>query len=225
MKILFLFSMLTLCLSACTLDKTDTDINYAKMGFPYDFNEPYEIEYVGLFLEDFWRTDGTLSPYKNDQITFINWSDEELIFVRSKIDGYVQYFDTNVYNIYSSNEIDQQQRYYTDVVKVKDTYQVIFYRDNHDTIPWNIRPGDYIDVIESNGIYSYVLNKKYLGHGKIDNKEHNFRVFYAIYHSIDFPYIVYFNKDYVFFINRNSLFSKECITQFDSDSDMILFKD
>ncbi len=223
MKVLFLFLMLTFCLSACTSD--ETDIDYTKMGFPYDFNEPYQVEYTDLFLEDFWRTDGTLFPYENDKINFINWSDEELTSVRSNIEGYLQYFDSNVYNIYSRNEIDQQQRYYADVAKIEDEYQVIFYRDNQNTIFWNIRPGDYIDVIESNGVYSYVLNKKYLGYDEIDNREHNFRVFYAIYHSIDFPYIVYFNEDYIFFINRSSSFSKDCVTQFDSDSNIIQFKD
>lgn len=223
MKKLILIFILSLSLFSCT-SKNKIVIDYSVMGFPYDLDEPYNIEYQQLFLEDYWRTEGTLYPYKNETLQLIDWSIEERLLVRSDIEGYLTFFNQDTYTIYSRNEIESYQQYYVDAIKVEDEYQIIFYRENVNTITWNIRPGDFIDVIESNGVYSYVINKQYLGFSEIDNKEHNYRIFYAIYHAENLPYMVYFDSNYIYLINRDDAFSKACITSFENNTDVQLFK-
>jgi hypothetical protein len=84
----------------------------------------------------------------------------------------------------------------------------------------------FIDGIESNGVYSYIINETYMDRaGNREIKEYLFNLFYVIYHDEALPYTVYFSESYIFLISKEESFDKSCIDIFNQTEGLYLFKE
>jgi len=203
------------------IDKTD----YVSLGFPQNFNLDYEIN-------DYWftRQDGLkniLSEITPEELRF-NYNnpfanEEELIqkaFFKS-------YFNDESYNIFYSEGLSKEYLYSVGVQFEKTDYvygeyKFVFYPIEH----WTTLPLSYlmVDVIESNGYYSFVLNYRYDDSNFESVKTHFFTLFYVIYHENNFPYTVYYDNTYIYLMNKSSNFDASYKTLF-KENNVFLFKD
>lgn len=207
-------------------------IDYRALGFEKSFDEPVNLY---TFLE---RTDGLINPFgENDIEILIPDYKDELPFASDPLkssenpfvyfDPFYLYFDPKIYTHYRRGAISKEGFYYADTQLVDGKYRLRFFADGVEPyIYLNSRPYPFIDGIESNGVYSYVINKTYMDRtGNREIREYLFNLFYVIYHDETLPYTVYFSDLYIFLISKEASFDKSCIDIFIQTEGVYLFKE
>lgn len=193
------------------------NVDYDSMGFSQRFDE--SIAYTS------WEhsIDGSIDPLFGKTIEYVKDARPDRY---SEVDPFWAYFDEELYTIYERWNYSQNAWFFTDILRVDDTWKLQFFADGIEPYTtMSHRPGPFIDGIESNGYYSYVLNRVY--NDKTANtkfKDAYFRLFYAIYHDNDFPYIVFFNDSYMFLINKIVHFDQSILFDLASNEDITFFK-
>jgi hypothetical protein len=225
-------------------DTKVVSIDYRALGFEKSFDEPVNLY---TFLE---RTDGLINPFAGNDIEILipDYKDElpfasdplkssENPFTSDPLkssenpfdyfDPFYLYFDPKIYTHYRRGAISKEGFYYADTQLVDGKYRLRFFADGVEPyIYLNSRPYPFIDGIESNGVYSYVINKTYMDRaGNREIREYLLNLFYVIYHDETLPYTVYFSDLYIFLISKEVSFDKSCIDIFIQTEGVYLFKE
>lgn len=205
MKKMFIFIFIILFLLTCCSFYNEKSINYEILGFE-NINDNIE-------LKTQWdREDGVIDPFSNLDIKILK-----------KTNTYSYQFLGENYKYYYSCDISENAGYYyADVMKVDGKYRVRFF-DNL-TEPYNSyssSPSAFIDGIESNGTFSYVLRKT---NSTLDIQKEYYALFYCIYHDDSLPYRVYFDSMSIYFISKDNNFNQSCIDILNNNSKIYLFK-
>jgi len=193
------------------------DIDYEAMGFYYSFDIP--ISYTPWDYSE----NGSIDPFLGETIAY---EEPGRTGDYSQIAPFWSYFDETNYNIYTRWDVSRNAWYYVDLKLVDDKWQLLFFPDGYEPyLSISHRPGPYIEGIESNGYYSYVINMIYSdSKGQQKLKYTYFRIFYAIYHDDDFPYFVFFNDTYMYLINKSHHFDQSILFDLVASDDLTFFK-
>ncbi|OHE40368.1 MAG: hypothetical protein A2Y16_04390 [Tenericutes bacterium GWF2_57_13] len=198
------------------LEDSSTIVDYASLGFDQDLFEPAD---WGPAVGVFNRQDGVINPF----FDHVPVTREDYVFqVDEDTEHYDEYFPQNVYNIYTVNAFTHSNNHYAYYMQVENGFVLRFFDHNASTVV-SYYAGYFVDVIESNGVYSYILNSAYYA-SDASVKEQFYEAFHSIYHEDGFPYAVYFSNHQIFLINKNESFDKECMYNFELSGEVELFK-
>lgn len=215
MKIKTIIMVFVIMLSSCNrkIEFKETEpLPFNELGFKSDFKE-----YLSLkTFED--RKDGEYDPLGNKKIKL-----KENIEVSSK---YKTLFTERKYKIFERSNYKEYLNLYPDIVFKEDYYSVQMFYENEKVAHTSVRPFPaYVDAIESNNIYSYILNTSYYSNpANALIQERCYSLFYAIYSAKDFPYTVYFDKECIYLMNQSKKFCNEYLNKFNKDPNIHLFK-
>ena len=191
-------------------------VDYGALGFGHEL---YESADWGPAIGVFDRQDGVADPFsahnpviKEDYVFSLNEDTEE----------YDEYFASEAYDVYTVDAFTHSNNHYALYMRVDDGYVLRFFDHNASTAV-SYYAGYWVDVVESNGIFSYILNSAYYGED-LPVKDVFFEAFHCIYHEEGFPFAVYFNSRQIFLISKDPSFDKECIYRFRLSGEVRLFK-
>lgn len=202
------------------VDKTD----YVALGFPQNFNVGYE-------LEDYWffRHNGQQSILNN--ITLYELSEDYIYPFEDELElnryaYYSSFFSDEKYNKLYAKGLSAEFVYSVGIQfetekLVYGVYQFVFYDKIIGGPPYNYIE---IDIIESNGEYSFICNYRYDIQDFEDVKTKFFDLFYVIYHQKDFPYTVYYDNTYIYLMSKSPNFD-DSYKEYFRDNNVHLFKD
>ena len=192
-------------------------VDYAALGFGEALFEP--ADWLPA-TSPYNRLDGVLDPYaERDPVIRADY----VFTIDEDTEEYAAYFPPDVYRIYTADAFSEWNHPYAMYMAVETGYVLRLFEHDLSTLIVSFSAGYFVEVIESNGYYSYVLNSSYYGsHTSV--RTYWFEAFHCIYHEDGFPYAVYFNDDQIFLINKDDGFAKDCIYYFDAAPEIALFK-
>jgi hypothetical protein len=183
------------------MEDSSTIVDYASLGFDEDLFEPAD---WGPAVGVFSRQDGGVNPFFEHTPVFR----EDYVFqVDEDTEHYDEYFPQDVYTIYTVDAFTHSNNHYAFYMQVENGFVLRFFDHNASTVV-SYYAGYWVDVIESSGVYSYILNSAYYA-SDARVKDQFYEAFHSIYHEDGFPY---------------ANFDKECIDRFENVGDVKLFK-
>jgi hypothetical protein len=227
--LLFLIVICGTILISCTNNEIDSR---DESPIPDNITPSFDYEGLGFKLTftlientapRWQRTDGEIDPLRNSSYIAQpqnNLSEQALVLKEN-------FFSSEDYSFYGPSAEDLSGFfYYTDVSYVNNNLKVNFY--NYAIEPYSQYssiPSTHLDGIVSNNHTSYVLNTKYVSNRNYPIQFNYHLIFSALYFDNSFPYKVYFNQDYIFFMSKEAGFSQKYLEKFTPEYGVYLFKD
>ncbi|MFA5560728.1 MAG: hypothetical protein WC964_03020 [Acholeplasmataceae bacterium] len=216
-----LIIFIIMLLSACKINE-EKQIDYQALGFNQDFEEDAE-------LTMFWyyrykgKQDFLNGISQNDLLDYYHLSDDLEDF--DSIFAYKSYFSDDIYHKFYWAGLAPLYRYSVaiDIVLTSFTFGQYKFRFFYLGEPTDAIDYPYVDIIESNGHFSFVINYKYIDKDFSSVQTRFFELFYVIYHDDDFPYIVYLDNSYIYLMSRSAEFDDSYLSIF-KDNQVKLFK-
>lgn len=164
----------------------------------------------------------TLNPY--DEYELLVNNNELNQYDKVSLYHYSRYFNDDTYTIYTMDQIDAQARFYLDIPIIDGIHRARFMQYNPE---WGVVAGSFdkpwVEVIESNGKYSYAINFKY--HSFLTPIYlYQIDLLNVLYNDETFPFTIYFDEKIIYLINNDSEFNKDYLFEFARNPQMFLFK-
>jgi len=207
------------CLYSCAL--TTSELAYPSIEqLVYDVDAFATPPSYGSYQNGSFHS--TVYPYNEYSLSLRNVDLNQ--YDKISIYHYSRYFSLDTYQIYTIDQIDSSARFYIDIPIVEGIHRAMFMQYDPDWYPpGGAFPSLWIETIESNGVYSYVLNLK--AHdfpGSIF--AYQVDLLNVIFHDDAFPYTVYLDEEMIFFMSKDASFEKDYLFGFVKNPQMYLFK-
>lgn len=199
-------------------------INYTRLGFTKNFDEDIEIPRSKMYP---FREKGEKNFLENISLSLLEAEYELPSNIENfdSIIAYSSYFNDEIYNKFYFEGLSEDYKYCVapEVVQTglnHAKYEFRFFNIRR-LMPQYGLP--YIDIIESNEHYSFVVNYRYIESDFSSIQSEFFELFYLIYHDDNFPYNVYLDNSYIYLMNKSSNFDDSYLEAF-KENNVYLFK-
>lgn len=200
-----------------TYSPIEDDFDYSRL-VSVPFEDSYYLE-KGIVIpkeavDDSFHTKpmGEINPYYGK--SFSVYKDNS----NQSNNNFYSTFDLSKINIINKLSTSRNAIYFIDVENTGEGWKTRFYstEDNYYEQISSERFA-FIDAIESNGIFSYFIDKETITAVKWDN------LIYAMYNDASLQYSVYLSNDGIYLISKNPKFERSALN-LDTKPGVILFK-